>query len=133
MARITVTDCLEHVESRFQLVLIASKRARQLLNGAPSMLPDSGNKPDKPTVMALREIADGLVGPEILRRDAEIPGLLDGINSAQAMPANSGVRDFGTEQDALPMSNWGEAVIAHSSELSAGENNEQPSDPESAP
>lgn len=63
MARITVEDCLDNVANRFELVLVASKRARQLANGSTSKL-DWEN--DKPTVLALREIAEGLVGPAIL-------------------------------------------------------------------
>ncbi len=63
MARITVEDCLEHIDNRFDLVLIASKRARQLANGVEPMLPWQN---DKPTVMALREIAEGVVKPETL-------------------------------------------------------------------
>lgn len=55
MARITVEDCLEVVDNRFELVLMATKRARQLSKGAePAVHPDN----DKPTVLALREIAD---------------------------------------------------------------------------
>ena len=58
MARITVEDCLEHVENRFDLVLLASRRARQLSQGADPLVPAEN---DKPTVIALREIAEGLV------------------------------------------------------------------------
>ncbi len=54
MARITVEDCLEVVDNRFELVLMATKRARQLANGADPLV-DTTN--DKPTVLALREIA----------------------------------------------------------------------------
>ena len=72
MARITVTDCLEHVDNRFQLVLIATKRARQLILGADPLVPVEN---DKPTVLALREIAEGLIGPSILDEDMSIPGL----------------------------------------------------------
>ncbi len=57
MARITVEDCLENVENRFELVLIASKRARQLAHTNTDPLVEAGN--DKPTVVALREIAAG--------------------------------------------------------------------------
>ncbi len=72
MARITVTDCLEHVDNRFQLVLIATKRARQLILGAePHVDPDN----DKPTVIALREIAEGHVGPGILDEETSLPEL----------------------------------------------------------
>jgi DNA-directed RNA polymerase subunit omega len=63
MARITVEDCLEHVDNRFDLVLIASKRARQIANNVQPLLPLEN---DKPTVMALREIAAGLIKPETL-------------------------------------------------------------------
>ena len=66
MARITVEDCLEKVENRFQLVLIATKRARQLAGGAEPMV-DRDN--DKNTVIALREIAEGLVTAKILDED----------------------------------------------------------------
>jgi DNA-directed RNA polymerase subunit omega len=58
MARITVEDCLENVENRFELVLLASRRARQILKGADPMVPEDN---DKPTVIALREIAAGLI------------------------------------------------------------------------
>ena len=56
MARITVEDCLSVVENRFDLVLMASKRARQLATGVEPTL-DNSEHQDKPTVMALREIA----------------------------------------------------------------------------
>jgi DNA-directed RNA polymerase subunit omega len=63
MARVTVEDCLDHVANRFELVLLATKRARQLAYGKEPMLPWEN---DKPTVLALREIADGLVDVKIL-------------------------------------------------------------------
>ncbi|MDO5505593.1 MAG: DNA-directed RNA polymerase subunit omega [Pseudoxanthomonas suwonensis] len=56
MARITVEDCLEVVDNRFELVMMAAKRARQLANGVEAQLDNSENQ-DKPTVLALREIA----------------------------------------------------------------------------
>lgn len=56
MARVTVEDCLEVVDNRFELVLMASKRARQLAKGADPAL-DNAEHEDKPTVLALREIA----------------------------------------------------------------------------
>jgi DNA-directed RNA polymerase subunit omega len=56
MARVTVEDCLDHVANRFELVLVASKRARQIANGTEPFVPWEN---DKPTVVALREIADG--------------------------------------------------------------------------
>lgn len=60
MARLTVEDCLQHIPNRYDLVLLASKRARQLALGADPLVPDDG---DKPGVIALREIAAGLVTP----------------------------------------------------------------------
>ncbi|HED33490.1 MAG TPA: DNA-directed RNA polymerase subunit omega [Gammaproteobacteria bacterium] len=63
MARLTVEDCLPNVDNRFHLVLVASKRARQIAMGAEPLV-ELDN--DKPTVLALREISEGLVGPEIL-------------------------------------------------------------------
>lgn len=66
MARITVEDCLENVENRFQLVLVAAKRARQLAQGAE---PCVARENDKPTVIALREIADGFVTNAILHEE----------------------------------------------------------------
>ncbi len=63
MARVTVEDCLGNVENRFQLVLVASKRARQIAMGADPMVEWDR---DKPTVVALREIAEEFVGPSIL-------------------------------------------------------------------
>lgn len=63
MARITVQDCLEQVDNRFELVLAASQRARQVSLGAEPRVPREN---DKPTVIALREIAAGLVGREVL-------------------------------------------------------------------
>jgi len=63
MARITVEDCLAHVDSRFDLVLLATRRARQLASGVEPLIPRQN---DKPTVIALREIADGLLNPEVL-------------------------------------------------------------------
>ena len=58
MARITVEDCLEHVENRFDLVLLAARRARQIAQGADPLVPAEN---DKPTVIALREIAENLI------------------------------------------------------------------------
>lgn len=58
MARVTVEDCVEHVDNRFALVILATKRAKQLIAGASTILPESR---DKPTVRSLREIATGRV------------------------------------------------------------------------
>ena len=63
MARITVEDCLEHVENRFDLVLLAARRARQIAQGADPLVPPEN---DKPTVLALREIAENLISAETM-------------------------------------------------------------------
>ncbi len=65
MARITIDDCLQRIPNRFELTLAATYRSRQITTGAAPMLdPDR----DKPTVIALREIAAGKVGVEILQK-----------------------------------------------------------------
>ena len=63
MARVTVEDCLANVDNRFQLVLVATKRARQISLGATPFIDEEN---DKPTVLALREIAEGHVTRDIL-------------------------------------------------------------------
>lgn len=65
MARVTVDDCLNKVPNRFQMTLAATYRARQLANGATPLV-EAGR--DKPTVIALREMAAGKVGLEVLNR-----------------------------------------------------------------
>ena len=65
MARVTVDDCLKRIPNRFQMTLAATYRARQLANGATTMQ-EAGK--DKPTVVALRELAAGQFGVEILNR-----------------------------------------------------------------
>ncbi len=68
MARVTVEDCLDNVDNRFELVLVATKRARQIANGKEALVPLEN---DKPTVVALREIAKNLITPEILEESVE--------------------------------------------------------------
>ncbi|MBF0256814.1 MAG: DNA-directed RNA polymerase subunit omega [Gammaproteobacteria bacterium] len=63
MARITVEDCLNNVDNRFDLVLLATKRARQLAHGVDPLVPPEN---DKPTVIALREIAEGLITRQVI-------------------------------------------------------------------
>ncbi len=77
MARITVEDCLDNVDNRFELVLTATKRARQIANGSEPLVEEEN---DKPTVIALREIADGLVNAErvdILQAEIEAAEAFD--------------------------------------------------------
>jgi DNA-directed RNA polymerase subunit omega len=69
MARITVEDCLDHVDNRFELVLVGTKRARQIaVGGKDPMVPEEN---DKPTVIALREIEEGFISPDILKEKEE--------------------------------------------------------------
>ncbi|MDH3440477.1 MAG: DNA-directed RNA polymerase subunit omega [Gammaproteobacteria bacterium] len=63
MARITVEDCLENIENIFEMVLVAAKRARRVAHGADALVELEN---DKPTVIALREIAEGHITPAIL-------------------------------------------------------------------
>ena len=77
MARITVEDCLENIDNRFELVLTATKRARQIAHGAEPLLEEEN---DKPTVIALREIAEGLVDSErvdLLQAEIEAAEVFD--------------------------------------------------------
>lgn len=73
MARITVEDCLNYVDNRFELVMVGSKRARQIaVDGRPPLI-DAENH--KPTVLALREIEQGLINSDVIKeidRDYEI-------------------------------------------------------------
>ncbi len=95
MARVTVQDCLEHVDNRFELVMVASRRARQIYRLGVVPLVDEEN--DKPTVIALREIAEGLINdevldaPEITVDDVDFEGIerLESIDR-DAMPFDMG-------------------------------------------
>ena len=69
MARVTVEDCLENVDNRFELVMVSSKRARQIATEGKEPLVAIEN--DKPTVLALREIAEGLVDASILNEPTQ--------------------------------------------------------------
>lgn len=72
MARVTVEDSLAKVANRFELVLLAAKRARDISMGAEPMVPE---EKDKPTVIALREIADGLIDDSYARKQAAIEAI----------------------------------------------------------
>ena len=77
MARITVEDCLDKINNRFELVLTATKRARQIANGAEPMVQEEN---DKPTVLALREIAEGHITAErvdILQAELDAAEMFD--------------------------------------------------------
>ena len=77
MARITVEDCLDNIDNRFELVLTATKRARQIAHGAEPLVAEEN---DKPTVLALREIAEGLIDAErvdVLQAEIEAAEVFD--------------------------------------------------------
>lgn len=84
MARLTVEDCLDNVENRFQLVLVAAKRARQIsMGGEPMVSLDN----DKPTVLALREISEGFVTNEILNEVTAMEHAMESVVSDEETPA----------------------------------------------
>ncbi len=68
MARITIEDCIEKVNNRFELVLLATKRARQVARGATPLVAEER---DKPTVIALREIAEGHIDADSILEEAQ--------------------------------------------------------------
>ena len=86
MARITVEDCMDNVENRFELVLLATKRARQIARGGEPLVAESN---DKSTVIALREIAEGKVTPRIMAEreaaDRARAELLEGIDGGDEL------------------------------------------------
>lgn len=90
MARVTVEDCLEKLGNQFELTMVAAKRARQLARGANAALPWED---DKSTVMALREIAEGYVGADILD-EADLPPIPIGQETPQP-PAEELVEEGG--------------------------------------
>jgi DNA-directed RNA polymerase subunit omega len=80
MARITVEDCLNNIDNRFELVLTATKRARQISHGAEPLVEEEN---DKPTVIALREIAEGFIDSErvdVLQAEIEAAEVFDAMS-----------------------------------------------------
>ena len=97
MARVTVEDCLDNVANRFELVLVSSKRARQIAMGKEPMVEEEN---DKPTVIALREIAEGLVTADILEESEEETEeiLAEDMEAAAAEMSTSPVDEAVAEQ-----------------------------------
>ena len=87
MARLTVEDCLDHVDNRFELVLVAAKRARQLSMGADPLVELEN---DKPTVLALREIAENKIDKSVLEEEVvpqdDIEAMIEGELLQNPMP-----------------------------------------------
>ena len=96
MARITVEDCLDKVDNRFELVMVSSKRARQLQTGGKDPMVEVDN--DKPTVSALREIADGHVDASILI----VKPAVDIEAEFEAVDAEAAEKAEGTEGEEKP-------------------------------
>ena len=90
MARLTVEDCLDHVDNRFELVLVAAKRARQLSMGAEPLVELEN---DKPTVLALREIAENKINKSVLEEEVvpqdDIEAMIEGELLQSPMPMGS--------------------------------------------
>jgi len=86
MARITVEDCLQNVDNLFDMVMIAAKRARRLANGAEPLVEREN---DKPTVIALREIAAGLINEDTLQDVSEPEDDLLSSEEAEELLANT--------------------------------------------
>jgi len=99
MARVTVEDCLDKVDNRFQLVLVATKRARQLANGVQPLVPWEN---DKPTIVALREIAEGLVGPGILEETVHSVFEEDEDETVSATAEETATPEAATPEAAAP-------------------------------
>ena len=93
MARITVEDCLKEIDNQFDLVLTAAKRARRLANGADALVELEN---DKPTVVALREIAAGLINDEILAEMAQPEDDILSSEEAEELLANTPLPGMGT-------------------------------------
>ena len=104
MARVTVEDCLENVANRFELVLVSSKRARQIAQGKEPMVAEEN---DKPTVIALREIAEGFITADILEEseeETEIVMLPEDMQEAAAEMSASPVDEAVAQQTQAPSS-----------------------------
>lgn len=106
MARITVQDCLEQVENRFELVLTSARRARNVSLGSEARVPRQN---DKPSVIALREIAEGVTGREVLDEaeprssevvEVRIDAPEDEESEAGELPEDAAPADDETEGDA---------------------------------
>lgn len=95
MARITVEDCLEKIDNRFDMTLIAAERARQIAMGADPLVEIDN---DKPTVIALREISDGLMSREVLDQIEAAAAAAD----AAAMDATDESETDGEESESTP-------------------------------
>ncbi|HSS63766.1 MAG TPA: DNA-directed RNA polymerase subunit omega [Gammaproteobacteria bacterium] len=91
MARITVEDCVEKIGNRFELVLVATKRARQIARGSPPLVEEEN---DKATVLSLREIADGKVDTSIMDQEPEPVGEdEEALEISQVLPESEPLKE----------------------------------------
>jgi DNA-directed RNA polymerase subunit omega len=110
MARITVEDCLENVENRFELVLVAARRTRQLQLGHDPLVPEDR---DKHTVIALREIAEGLITSDILKEvEVDTRQELEEVFGSSDSEASENVSEATAEATVPGTENRGEAEIS---------------------
>ena len=130
MARITVEDCLEQIDNRFDLVLVAARRARALKLGRPALLSWDD---DKATVLALREIAAGKVDREILDQPLMPPSEEDqqGVEEIHRLAAEMKVDDLSAAQD--DEDDFDEDDFDEELEAAAAESGDAPADAAAAP
>ncbi len=114
MARITVEDCLKKIPNQFDLVLTAAKRARRLANGAEPLV-DVEN--DKPTVIALREIAAGLINDEILAQMAEPVEDILSSEAAEELLANTPIPGLSSNAIQVPSASAVAAAVRNTETL----------------
>jgi DNA-directed RNA polymerase subunit omega len=107
MARITVEDCLQHIDNQFDLVMVAARRARRLANGADPLVEIEN---DKPTVIALREIAEGLINADILDQMSQPED--DILSSEEAEELLSNTPLSGGDADAIDAAPAARAIDA---------------------
>jgi len=102
MARVTVEDCLENVDNRFELIMVSTKRARQLATGGKDAHVEWEN--DKPTVVALREIAEGFVDASILDEQEELQQQFDDVQIDPELLAETTLTATEAAEEAPPAS-----------------------------
>lgn len=102
MSRVTVEDCLENVDNRFELIMVSAKRARQIATGGKDPMVELEN--DKPTVVALREIAEGHIDASILDEQEELQQQFEEVQLDPELLAETTQTVADTNEDATPSS-----------------------------
>ena len=106
MARVTVEDCLDKVENRFELVLVAAKRAHQLNSGGYRTTLDAGR--DKPTVLALREIEAGLIDASILTEEYAME---EELNAKDALVEEKKINEVNEELSEVTLDSKSDDIV----------------------